>query len=195
MSDLQFQVRLQGNSGLPEDVYENVLFYFLTDNDLAEDTADDIAAAYDTFSHSGGWNSLEIRVYLLTGGQPIFQKTYPIQSASLNSGPHEVAVCLSYATVEDPAQSTPRRRGRIYIGPLSGDNLQTTRPGFTLTQSVLQLGQSLASAGGALGSTWEMYSRTDNVTAKIESIWVDNAWDTQRRRGLAPTARTVQDVQ
>ena len=195
MSDLQFTVRLKGNSGLPEDVYENVLFFRLLDNDNAESVCDQLNTAYATFPFSGGWNGIEVRVYALGGGQPIFQKTYPTIAQNQTTGPGEVAVCLSYATVDDPSASTPRRRGRIYIGPLAGGQLQGPRPPAGLNNAVLDLGEDLAQIGGGVGVTWMMYSRTDNVTAKIEVIWVDDAWDTQRRRGLAPTARAQRDVQ
>jgi hypothetical protein len=195
MSVKQITVRLRGLSGLPEDVYENVLFFEQGLPDTLEGDCDQIAAAYDALSFTGGWNQIEIRCYELGGGQPIFQKTYAISSASTLTGPGEVAVCLSYAANDDPGLVGPRRRGRIYIGPIAYNWVQDPRPGLTLRQNLLAFGQALAAVGTASNTTWVMYSRTDLVTAKIESIWVDDAWDTQRRRGLAPTVRDVQDVQ
>jgi glycine cleavage system pyridoxal-binding protein P len=69
------------------------------------------------------------------------------------------------------------------------------RPTSVMTAAVLAFGQSLGSAGNAGGTEWLMFSPTDNVTRKIESISCDNEWDTQRRRGLRATLRTRQDVQ
>jgi hypothetical protein len=195
MAVKQFQVRLKGLSALPEDVYENVLFFEVNAPDTVEGNCDEIAAAYDALSFTGGWNQLEIRVYELAGGQPTFQKTYAIASVSTLTGPGEVAVCLSYAANDDPGLVGPRRRGRIYIGPIAFNWVQDPRPAPVLRQNLLVFGQALASVGSAANTTWLMYSRTDLVTAKIESIWVDDAWDTQRRRGLAPTLRDVQLVQ
>lgn len=199
MAEYMFQVRLQGTSNLPKDVYENVLFYEVNNTDTVKGTCDELAAKYAGSANGdaqfiGGINSVTVRAYPLAGGQPIEETTVPTGKVSL-AYPHEVAVCLSYATVDDVAASTPRRRGRIYLGPMGTSGGDVARPSSTLRSQVLAFGQSLASIGFAGNTTWKLYSRSDLVTAKIESIWCDDAWDTQRRRGLAPTLRTAQDVQ
>lgn len=191
----QYQARWLGVSQLPEDVFENVLYFDTTSIDTVEGTADGIVAAFDAWGRHSGINGAEVRAYDLEGGQPIFTKTYAYDHSTTAGAPPEVALCLSYATVDDPTLSTARRRGRIYLGPLRQTDVQDNRPQATLITDSLALGQALAQIGFASDTTWVMYSRTDQQTAKIESIWVDDAWDTQRRRGLAPTARTVQDVQ
>jgi len=191
----RYQVRLLGTSGLPEDVFENVLYFDTNTPDSREGCADGIAAAYDAYPHSAGWDGLEVRVYELAGGQPIESHEYPTVAGKGTVGATEVAVCLSYATVDDPEVSTGRRRGRIYVGPLAASNVTGARPSSGVIDAVLDLGEALASIGTADLTTWHMFSRTDNVAVKIESIWCDDAWDTQRRRGLAPTMREVRDVQ
>ena len=104
-------------------------------------------------------------------------------------------VVPTYATVDDPEQSVPRRRGRIYLGPIAGTLAGTDRPGATIIDAVLDLGEGIAQVGMANNTTWVMRSQLDNSYHKIESIWCDDAWDTQRRRGLKPLQRTVRDVQ
>jgi len=37
--------------------------------------------------------------------------------------------------------------------------------------------------------TWVVYSTVDNAMYPVDNGWVDNSWDTQRRRGVKPTAR------
>ncbi len=191
----RFVVRLQGVSNLPKDVYENVLYFDGDWPDSHEGNSDEIIAAYSALPILGGIASAQIRVYELEGGQPVFQKDYPTFNKTAETGPGEVAVCLSYATVDDPELSTGRRRGRIYIGPLAAAQVGSARPGSTLRAAVLDLGEALAQVGFAANTTWMMYSPTDSESAKIESIWCDDAWDTQRRRGLDPTTRDVRDVQ
>lgn len=191
----RYQVRLLGSSGLPEDVFENVLYFDTNTPDSREGCADGIAAAYDAFPHSAGWDGLEVRIYELAGGQPIESYEYPSVAGKGTPGATEVAVCLSYATVDDVEQSTKRRRGRIYIGPYASSYVTASRPNSTIRDAVLDLGEALASIGTADLTTWHMYSQTDQIAVKIESIWCDDAWDTQRRRGLAPTMREVRDVQ
>jgi hypothetical protein len=191
----RYQARLQGVSGLPQDVYENT-FYFDTDfPDGVEGICDGLSAAYPAHLPLAGISGFQVRVYELAGGQPVFQKDYPTFAMPGNTGPGEVAICLSYAAVDDPDASTRRRRGRIYLGPLGATPISSPRPNATLIDQVLDFGEAVASIGFASNTTWHLYSATDNVSAKIESIWCDDAWDTQRRRGLAPTARTVRDVQ
>jgi hypothetical protein len=73
--------------------------------------------------------------------------------------------------------------------------MQEDRPGSSLREAIRNLGIAFSQIGFAQNTTWLMYSKADNAYAKIESIWVDNAWDTQRRRGLKPTQRNVFDVQ
>lgn len=195
MAAHQFTVRLLGVSGLPKDVYENVLFFDVGAPDTVEGTCDGISQAYDDLQIIGGFSGLEIRVYDLGGGQPTFQKQYPAITSTGETGPGEVAICLSYSAVDDPDASTARRRGRIYVGPLLAAQVGQRRVSDVQAAAVLDFGEDLASVGFASNTTWLLYSRTDTQTAKIESIWVDDAWDTQRRRGLAPSKRTVRDVQ
>jgi hypothetical protein len=44
-------------------------------------------------------------------------------------------------------------------------------------------------------TTWSLavYSVADAVAREVTNGWVDNAWDTQRRRGIDATARTLVD--
>lgn len=194
MPTLKFQCRFQGISNLSEDVFENVLYYDVpaVGGDL-EGFTDGIAAAFNAWSNHAGINGLEIRVYPVAGGQPIYSKTYTYAYTG-TSGPTEVALCLSYATVTNWDATTARRRGRIFLGPITAAFTNVPRPGATLIDATLALGQALYDVGPANEGSWQIYSTTDAVATDIASISVDNAWDTQRRRGLVPTARTVQTV-
>lgn len=195
MATHRYQVRLQGLSGLPKDVYENTIYYETGALDTIEGRCDDLAAAYDAMPLLAGWHGLEVRVYDLAGGQPIEQHAYPDAASTGETGPGEVAICLSYATVDDPDASTKRRRGRIYLGPLGAAQVGQHTVSDTQIAAVLDFGEVLAGSGFASATTWMMYSATDHQAVKIESIWCDDAWDTQRRRGLQPSKRIVRDVQ
>ena len=195
----QFQVRLYGTSGLPEDVFENVLWYEVNAPDTVQGTCNELRDLYVGSGAGqavmiGGYNKVEVRAYAASGGQPVASAGPTSLTARSPGQPNEMAVCLSYAASDDPQASSARRRGRIYIGPIVGGNTNG-RPSPTVLTQVLAFGQSLAAVGTAGNTTWKLYSRTDGVSAKIESIWVDDAWDVQRRRGLKPSSRQVQDVQ
>jgi len=194
MATYLFQARLQGQTNIPSDVYENVLFFDVNAPDTVQGRCENIRDLYVGSNLFGGINGVEVRAYNLGGGQPIASSkaAKPVLGVGW---PREVACCLSYAAVDDPDQSIARRRGRIYLGPIGNAHGAADRPDALLRTTVLDFGSSLANIGFGANTTWMLFSRTDQVAAKIESIWVDDAWDTQRRRGLDPTARQVRDVQ
>jgi hypothetical protein len=198
MADQRYQVILHDVSGIPKDDYVNVLYFNVNFPDTEEGTCDGIHAAYVAeleASLSSRVSGMTIKVYDMPAvGEPVFAKDYTIEG-STNAGPNEVAICLSYTATDNPAEAGRRHRGRIYIGPLSGSETSSDRPQTGLRTNVLDFGEALASIGFASNTTWLMWSSTLQASQKIEAIWVDDAWDTQRRRGLAALGREVRDVQ
>jgi hypothetical protein len=53
--------------------------------------------------------------------------------------------------------------------------------------SLLNAGKRLTDANIGYG----VYSKVDGLFTPIVQFWVDNAFDTQRRRGSAPSARQI----
>ena len=202
MANYDFMVILQGESNLSEDVFVNVLHYDVNFPDTVEGTADELWTKYDTILKPmlASVTQAGHRIKVYEAGppprQPVLDKTYAFATGPAgNKAPTEVALCLSYATADNPDQVGARHRGRIYLGPILGDLVTANRPNELTQDIALDFGEGLAQVGDASNTTWVMYSQRDNEYRKIESIWCDNAWDTQRRRGLAPTVRTVRDVQ
>jgi hypothetical protein len=199
MAHYDVQVVLQGTSMLPDDVFVNTLHYEVNFPDTVQGTVDEIADAYVAYAPKlGGLDSMIVKAYAegLNPSGPEATALRDLKPVITSvSGPTQVCCCLSYATVDDPESSTPRRRGRIYIGPFRAAATSNPRPDAAEQDAVLGLGQALASVGTASNTTWLMRSKVDNTYAKIESIWTDDSWDIQRRRSLTPTARRVQDVQ
>lgn len=111
-----------------------------------------------------------------------------------NELPSEVSVCLSYHASSGSGLNMRRRRGRLYLGPLSDDARSFGSPRGEARVSTL-FADDLSLAGKALmndGPThWGVYSRVDAAIHDIVGGYVDNAFDTQRRRGEKPTVRTV----
>lgn len=119
--------------------------------------------------------------------------------------PGEVALCLSFRGANASGVNMARRRGRVYLGPL-GTNVigaaGATDAGIRPSQTVIDdiLAQAAAMATGTSGAyRLAIYSpRThtasldlDQATEDAVELWIDNAFDTQRRRGAAPTGRTT----
>lgn len=111
--------------------------------------------------------------------------------------PEEVACCLSIHGAIPPA-SGPRRMGRIFLGPLcagagdTGTSSTPARPTAAFTTDVVAACVRLRDNGEAGNVRWAIRSTrpTENYVL-VAGGYVDNAWDTQRRRGPATTARTL----
>lgn len=201
------QVVFKGKSGQPADVYTNS-FFFRNENfggthdSVADQLADDLHEFYNAQPTNvvGGVaiasalssaiiNLLyEIRVYDLGDAAPRYPRIRERTLANLSASalPSEVCATLSFVASENQ----PRSRGRIYLGPL-GTSQVTTANGRAVINSSLRIG----AMGAALrlmqkpSFSWSVYSRADGMTKEITGAWMDNAWDTQRRRGELPTER------
>ena len=131
-----------------------------------------------------------------------------VSGAAAGPLPAEVAVCLSFRGSITSGAVAARRRGRIYIGPLNSNSGVAVagflRPTNALMSAMLMQADALAIAAEAAGHTWSVYSPTTAATliedggdfplTQIVSISVDNAFDTMRSRGPAPTTKFQQDV-
>lgn len=134
---------------------------------------------------------------------PVIEETVSITVGSAADGslPNEVALVGSYQAAKVSGLNQARRRGRLYIGPLSVVAAsavagQDPRPAVRLVDALVGAMDDLATDNDELEWEWVVYSPTNAAQggtsfAPVSSGWVDNAWDTQRRRGLAATARTT----
>jgi len=115
--------------------------------------------------------------------------------------PTEVALVLSYAAPKVAGKNQNRRRGHIYLGPWAavGDNNDNDRPKATLVGTVKDAASAfLAESNGGITYNWVVYSQTSvdqggggDPYVQVTNGWVDDSWDTQRRRGLEPIVRTT----
>lgn len=217
MPVLLHQVRMPFVTNLPKDVTVNT-FWTLGGSDRvqqAEDAADALVDFY-TEPPGGGdeianWLSARISrgaeacsvvTYDISDPKPrppIHVRQFSMPSASNTASlPDEVALVLSFHG--EPAAGIPqaRRRGRIYLGPLwdgaaTAAANEPSRPSTTLITQVQAAAVTLASTlNGENGAPqWIVYSRVSANNAPVIGGWVDNAWDTQRRRGADPTTRNT----
>jgi hypothetical protein len=111
--------------------------------------------------------------------------------------PSEAACCLSYKAAGVSGTNSARRRNRVYIGPLAQSAMASTtnpmidsafRTDLTKALQILKTAIQTATSGLA---TLVGFSPTDGVSWTIDQAWVDDAPDTQRRRGKSPTTRTT----
>lgn len=201
------QVTLPFFTAVPEDVATNTL-YFQTPEGTSEATAlSAIDVRLDAFYAvmNGLWSKVVIapgtyKVYDMadpTPRTPVGLGTVPLvfTPAALNM-PEETAMCLSFQAAPVSGASQARRRGRIYLGPLSLN--ATTQPsgaGFVQWASAVRTTVSNGAAAMANtttnAATWVVYSPTNGTAHPVANGWIDNQPDTQRRRGHKTVGRTL----
>lgn len=205
----------QGASLLPEDRFVNV-FHFHSASGTAGESEYALAHVmvqnfYDLTLSGGNSPGMFLSPYCLRNAQTIvydLEEPEPrvphpdpfILDAAIGGGmPEEVAIVVS---LHGPPPITARRRGRFYFGPISnadtcvvaGTNAVPSRPAkgsaAHVTQCLLASAQALLDNGQANGLLWSIRSTVPDVNyVPITGGWVDDALDTQRRRGPDPSSR------
>jgi hypothetical protein len=96
--------------------------------------------------------------------------------------------------VDRPKQ---RHTGRIYVGPLNSNTvtggLIAARPTPGFQETLRLAAKQLATAAEAIivdTPFLAVWSRKDRAFRSVEFVSTDDAFDTQRRRGVLPTSRT-----
>jgi hypothetical protein len=192
------QVRVPGKTGLPHDVFVNTFAFrnVQTGVPLAN-IASVLTAFYGFFDEflagtQAAWTETELRIYDLGQTPPRIPHIVDMPltvTGGATPYPAEVACCLSYYA----ERNLPRNRGRIYIGPLSTAASTVTASRIGPTGAFMDA--LLAAGANVIGSTedvrWGVVSQRDGDFKQITNLWVDNAYDTQRRRGVEPTSRVV----
>lgn len=148
-------------------------------------------------------------------GNPLFEETFAIPLGTGISSvnfPEEVASCLSfranYAGLNEVVSLPPtgpegdehpraRVRGRIFVGPLNAGASDTgtlviPRPSDLFRADLVKSGAQHLLVDASQGNwSWSVWSRANDELRSVGEGWVDDAWDTQRRRGVDATTRTT----
>jgi hypothetical protein len=191
MPRYRVQVTRENANTNPSDVVSNT-FYIDKTTIPGQGSADLDALATDTkniwqarLPPIADYPKTRVRIYDMADPKPrpVLAESQSSIVGGSDSGPQEVALCLSFYS----GRNLPRRRGRLYFGPYFSGGM-AGRPSSSQQTALLNIATDLAALGGA-DVAWVIYSPTDNQYRGVTNAWVDNAWDTQRSRGLAPTAR------
>lgn len=214
MGYARVQVELLNDSLLPEDSSTNT-WYFVTPGAVA-DSGDEIAALLDTFYEtidqylseelSGAMNG---RVYDLEDAKPrppVYEWANTLTLGGVGY-PNEICVCASFQGPVVAGANQARRRGRHYLGPLVAtagtSSVGDIRVAGALRTAVTGAYDVLATDATTPGLIWSVFSPTTagpepwgptDLAAAMTTVtngWVDDAFDVQRRRGLAPATRTT----
>lgn len=164
--------------------------------------------AYSGIASVGNWanymslTGAVIKMYNLADPKPrvpvrTWTGTMPGAKDNVVYLPTEVACVLSYHTEYVSGVSKASQRGRLYMGGLGA--------GWLAAGGASAFPSLLPTARTALGNSastlcaasltddwgWVVYSPKLGDSFAVAGGWVDNAFDTQRRRGQAATARTL----
>lgn len=206
MARLLIQANMPYATGLPEDVAVNTWAVDTASVGAPSPTQaaaifDGLQAFYEAvdeyFSEllSG---AIQYRMYNVDDPEPrtplaIVDDVLP--SPGGNPLPEEVALVLSFRGTLVSGTSPARRRGRIYLGPLAVTTLDELDghavPNAAMVAAVSAAGAAFGSSMLAEGMAHCVWSRADDTFYPVQFYAVDNAWDTQRRRGVRPTFRSV----
>jgi hypothetical protein len=211
MPNYRAQVTIPMFSTLPADVVTNTL-HFLTLTPTALDEVADavtplIADMYEAIYASGRSMGDYMRPALATVnwydlGQPPPRVPYtlplgatiPVTATAI---PTEVSCVMSFQGAPLPGVPQARRRGRIYLPGISNPWMTVSSTGSFPILSAGAVSAVAAQAGQfrtavlATAARWAVWSTVDASMTEITNGWVDNTPDTQRRRGVEATARTL----
>jgi len=218
---MRVQVTIPLDSNVPEDSIVNTWYMdgdddpfatFANYAEVAREKLRDFYQAIDSviFPSTVG-DTATVKVYDMRDPEPRQAKylsSITLTNSSSGPFPGEVALCNSFAVTVASGANAARRRVRIFLGPIAESAgvviASQNRPSLAARAAVRDAAAALAVAtplgpGFGPGSiSWAIYSPTTDQASTIDDSffdvqrgWVDDAWDTQRRRGAAPTARVV----
>lgn len=204
MTDYRAQVILKTDDNVPANFVTNSLCIEVNP-DGALDTDEVTTAIKDFYDDLNGilgatiaQNGHIVKYSLLPGTPPNYPFEEDVFNLTVNPTatqlPSECALVLSFQGTRQAGFPQNRRRGRIYIGPVSQAVNDTGRPSSAAIGQLATAGATFKSnieavTGGA--HFWAIWSPTDGTATQVNNGWVDNVWDTQRRRGLDTTSRTT----
>lgn len=117
-----------------------------------------------------------------------------VELSNAVSLPTEVSICFSYHAQLVSGVAAARRRGRVFLGGFATSAMEqalgAARPKVITMDTIIAAGRDLIQASNASTSwEWQQWSKTADVGNIVVGGWVDNAFDTQRRRGVDATYR------
>lgn len=203
MANYYAQVIIAAATGNTEDVNVNN-FAVAVDGDIStgqiDDWGDAIIAFYEDCKNNSAMRGRaqtghRIKFYAADGSVP----NYPIDERAWQFAaavgtvemPDEVALCASYMNNSSTTVPRARRRGRIYISGWTEARNDVGRPASAAVSQLANDYKDYADAVNAVtGLSAGVWSRVNATVYPIETVWVDNEWDTMRSRGGKATTRT-----
>lgn len=217
---MRAQVSIPRITGVPADAFTNTWYFDGDDyvgatDDWYHDGVMSLLTAFyqsvDQFLCGMAGPTATVKIYDMRDAEPRVPERIDTIALTVGNGdwmPAEVAICLSFQAAAASGTNQRRRRGRIYLGPIDHDATYTQNTGDVRPTSTCR--DAIAAAAGVLRDgyntgapadssiRWAVYSPTTDIASSVDDAfndvdngWVDNAYDIQRRRGVAPSLRSL----
>lgn len=209
---IRAQVTLPYTSNIPKDCITNTWYFSgwpaVSFTDAADAAAAGLVQFYDTVYVTAGCATYVnrggafCRCYDMSTPEPRvpYEPSFTLSTANTQQTaiPTEVACVLSFQADKEAGEPQARRRGRIYLGGVTNGVGQWigNNPSFPVFDAVAL--NAITSAAEDLAdliigeeATWVVYSPTNGTWAQVTNGWVDSSPDTQRRRSVEATSRTL----
>lgn len=211
MAVYRFQVTIPTDSAIPADYVTNTFHFstvgaipIITDFDNVRDMLADFYAkapsggglALTNYYANNLANTVQVKAYALEDSiprAPVYESTFTAAWGGTNNQPSEVALVMSFQAARASGVPQARRRNRVYLGPWGTNGADSSgRPAAALVTQIARAGSDLAAAASSsVNWNWVVWSPSSSQDYQVDNGWVDNAWDTQRRRGVKATSRTT----
>lgn len=216
---MRASVTIPLDSGIPDDAVVNTFYFDQDDNGILPPPGDSYDGVMSSLTQlytaidalilpNSVGNLITVRIYDMRDAEPrVVRHTEDIEitPADTDPFPGEVALCVSFAAAEVSGANRARRRGRVFLGPckIGAGNIVgfQNRPRTDTRTEIAAAFHDLATPNDIGGSSlsWAIFSPTtlaggstiDDAFNDVESGWIDDSWDTQRRRGAAATSRVT----
>lgn len=204
---IRAQASLKAVSNMPEDYATNSWCFTNPATGYVPGTfmTDKLALWYQSWRTYGSLltaaNGHTIKWYDLLStavpNNPIAETTFNLTSAPNSTLPTEVALCSSFKGTVTPGggETQATNRGRVYAGPLGANTIVSTtaRPvlAFQTTLQLATLALATYDSGEADDCVLCVWSQKLQSAIPVDSGWVDDEYDTQRRRGREATSRVT----
>jgi hypothetical protein len=206
----QFQVIFKHENGTAKDQYVNNWHFDRPTPDAGVTDYDNVRDMLKDFYTVGDTNAIPLTYHMPAAmlgtatvkgydlsepkpRPPVYESSFTFPRPQSPSLPFEVACCFSFEAERQAGKVQRRRRNRVYLGPLNTITLDPAgKVNLAYRNLVLHRGKNLkTSADASVNWDWVVFSPTDSESHAVDTIYINDAFDTQRRRGLPVTAKTL----
>jgi len=199
----RFQQSIQTVDNVAANYAINTFHFFADDVTALSGVVTAVTAFYnglsDRLSSLTRQNGHTYKIYDLADPEPrapVLEGGWNFTTAPSGSPlPPEVSLCMSFQASKASGVPQARKRNRIFFPFIRATECGTDgRPTPAFVTDLAAAGDTLlASSDAATTWAWQIFSTIVplNASPPVNNGWVDNEWDTQRRRGRVAVSRTV----